>query len=449
MSSASSESKSSSASTGAQDSTAAPETDPFLTAQRQLDEAAGILELDEATHQLLRWPLRELKFVFPVRMDDGSVKVFHGYRVQHNDARGPAKGGLRFHPHETVHTVRALAAWMTWKTAVIDIPLGGGKGGVCCNPRELSTGELERVSRGYIRRVAGFIGPDSDVPAPDVYTDSRVMAWMLDEYEAIHGRHAPGVITGKPPVLGGSAGRGDATGFGVVVTIREALKALRIDASRTTASLQGFGKVGQATPIHYVNQLGGKLICVSSWDHEDKTAYTFFKHDGADPAFLRGITDSHGTIHKDKALQAGYEVRDGDAWRSAEVDLLIPAALENMITAGTVETISPRVKVLAEGANGPTTREADQALRRRGVFVIPDILCNAGGVTVSYFEQVQNAYNFYWPEQEVLDRLDEKMTAAFHVVHAMARRMDVHNRLAAYLVSVERVAKAMKLRGWV
>jgi glutamate dehydrogenase len=431
------------------DSAADAESNPFLIAQRQLDEAAERLELDEATHQMLRWPMREMQFTIPVKMDDGKTEIFHGYRVQYNDARGPAKGGLRFHPQETMDTVRALSAWMTWKTAVVDIPLGGGKGGVTCSPTNLSQGEKERLSRGYIRRVANFIGPEIDVPAPDVYTDPQVMAWMLDEYETIHGRRLPGVITGKPLMLGGSAGRAGATGLGVVVTIREALKALDIDSTQTTAALQGFGNVGQAAAIHYINLLGGKLLCVSCWNHEDRTAYTFYKQDGVDPQFLRSITDSFGSISKDKAIQAGYEVRDGDAWRSAEVDVLIPAALENMITGETVGEISPRVKVLAEAANGPTTPEADVALFERNVFVIPDFLCNAGGVTVSYFEQVQNAYNYYWTEDEVNHRLDQKMTSAFSSVYDMAQRMQVHNRLAAYLVSVERVARAMKLRGWV
>jgi len=443
------ESQSAPVSTNENKPEAPAETNPFLIAQRQLDEAVEILELDAGTHQMLRWPMRELKFVFPVRMDDGRVEVFHGFRVHYNDARGPAKGGLRFHPHETIDTVRALAAWMTWKTAVVDIPLGGGKGGVNCNPKEFSRGELERVSRGYMRRVADFIGPDIDVPAPDVYTDSQVMAWMLDEYETIRGRHVPGVITGKPLVLGGSAGRPEATGIGVVVSIREALRTLQIDSTQTTASMQGFGNVGQSAAIHFVNDLGGKLICVSCWDHEDRTAYTFFKQDGIDPVYLRRITDSFGSIDKNKAVQAGYEVRDGEAWRSAEVDVLIPAALENMITGRTVHQISPRVKVLAEAANGPTTPEADKVLHERGIFVIPDFLCNAGGVTVSYFEQVQNAYNFYWPENEVHQRLDQGMTRAFRSVHEMAENLNVYNRLAAYLVSVERVAKAMKLRGWV
>ena len=422
---------------------------PFLIAQSQLDEAADRLELDEATHEMLRWPMREYRFTIPVKMDDGKVRVFSGYRVQYNDARGPAKGGLRFHPEETIDTVRALSAWMTWKCAVVDIPLGGGKGGVTCNPKELSMGEKERLSRGYMRRVAKFIGDDVDVPAPDVYTDAQVMAWMLDEYETITGRHVPGAITGKPLALGGSAGRAEATGLGVVVTIREALKALQIDSTATTAAMQGFGNVGQATAVHYTQKLGGKLLCVSCWDHEDKTAYTYFKPEGIDPLFLRSISDNFGTINKQKAIAAGYELRDGDAWRTIDVDVLIPAALENMITGNTAPQISSQVKVLAEAANGPTTPEADVILHERGIFVIPDFLCNAGGVTVSYFEQVQNAYNFYWTEDEVHHRLDQKMTAAFKSVYDMARHMNVHNRLAAYLVSVDRVAQAMKLRGWV
>lgn len=425
------------------------ETNPFAIAQEQLDEAAELLELDDGTHEMLRWPMREVQFTIPIKMDDGSVRVFHGYRVLYNDARGPAKGGLRFHPLETIDTVRALSAWMTWKTAVVDIPLGGGKGGVTCTPKELTQGEKERLSRGYIRRVASFIGPEIDVPAPDVYTDPQVMAWMLDEYETIQGRRIPGVITGKPLALGGSAGRPEATGIGVVVTIREALKVLGIDSTKTTASLQGFGNVGQSVAIHFVNDLGGKLTCVSCWDFEDKTSYTFFNEDGIDPVFLRSITDSFGSIDKVKARQAGFEVRDGDAWRRADVDVLIPAALENMINGHTAAEISPQVKVLAEAANGPTTPEADLVLQERGIFVIPDFLCNAGGVTVSYFEQVQNAYNYYWPEAEVYSRLDQKMTKAFHAVHEMAQRKHIHNRLAAYLVSVDRVAKAMKLRGWV
>lgn len=422
---------------------------PFKIARAQLDQAAEILELDPATHALLREPMREFHVTIPVRMDDGLVKIFKGFRVQYNDARGPTKGGLRFHPDETIDTVRALAAWMTWKTAVVDIPLGGGKGGIVCNPKELSRGELERLSRGYIRAVGHYIGAEVDIPAPDVYTNPQIMAWMVDEYEKIVGYHSPGVITGKPLPLGGSAGRADATGLGVVVTIREALKVLGIDPESTMVSIQGFGNVGQFTALHYVDKLGGKIMCVACWDHKDRTAYTYTKEGGVDPHFLQTITDSFGTIDKNAAIEAGYEVQGSDAWLEADVDVLIPAALENVITGETVGRISSQVRILAEAANGPTTPEADEVLREKGIYVIPDFLCNAGGVTVSYFEQAQNAYNFYWEEQEVHEKLDKKMTSAFHAVHNAAQRYKVHNRMGAYAVAIARVAEAMKLRGWV
>lgn len=421
---------------------------PFGIAQKQLGEAARILGLDPGMHELLRWPMREFHVRIPVRMDDGSVRVFEGFRVQYNWARGPCKGGIRFHPEETFDTVRALAAWMTWKTAVLDLPLGGGKGGVVCNPAELSPGELERLSRGYIQAIARYIGPDIDVPAPDVGTNAQTMAWMLDEYERIVGEKAPGVITGKPIPLGGSLGRGGATGLGIVITIREALKVLGIDPRSTTASVQGFGNVGQHAALYYSKILGGKVLAVSCWSHKDRKAYTFLKKDGVDPQFLQGITDAFGTVDRQAAEKAGYEVLPGDAWLSLDVDVLIPAATENVITGDTVGRISKKVRVLAEGANGPTTPEADAVLFKNGVYVIPDFLCNAGGVTVSYFEQVQNAYNFYWPEEEVRKLLDQKMTAAFHAVHSSAAKHKVHNRLGAYLVAVERVAEAVRLRGW-
>ncbi len=430
------------------DSTTRESINPFSVAQRQLDEAAKYLKLDPGVHELLRWPMREFHVRIPVRMDDGSVKVFAGYRVQHNWARGPCKGGIRFHPEETADTVRALAAWMTWKTAAVDLPLGGGKGGVVCNPKEMSPGELERVSRGYIRALGHYISPTLDVPAPDVYTNPQVMAWMLDEYERMTGQCAPGVITGKPLPLGGSAGRGGATGLGVVITIREALKALGLDSTSTTASVQGFGNVGQYAAIFYRQVLGGQVAAVSCWDHKDRQAYTYAKKGGVDPVFLQGITGTFGTIDRAAAQKAGYEVLDGDAWLKMDVDVLIPAALENVITAETVTRISKKVRVLAEGANGPTTPEADQILNKNGVYVIPDFLCNAGGVTVSYFEQVQNAYNFYWNADEINSRLDAKMTTAFHAVHTMAQARKVHNRLGAYLVAVQRVAEAVRLRGW-
>lgn len=424
------------------------ELNPFAIAQQQLGQAAEIMGLDPAIHELLRWPMRELHVTIPVKMDDGSVKVFKGFRVQYNGARGPTKGGLRFHPAETIDTVRALAAWMTWKTAVADLPLGGGKGGVVCDAGELFPSELERLSRGYIRKVADILGPDLDVPAPDVATNAQVMSWMVDEYENIVGHHAPGVITGKPLELGGSAGRGPATGLGVVMTIREALKRLGVEGE-TTAAIQGFGNVAQSAAENYIELLSGKVLCVSCWDNNDKAAYTYKKDDGIDPAFLSSITDKYGTIDKEATQDAGYEVLDGDAWLKMDVDVLIPAAIENVITGQTVDQISPQVKVVAEGANGPTTPEADEVLFEKGIYVIPDFLCNAGGVTVSYFEQVQNAYGYYWEVDDVNKRLDKKMSTAFHAVHETAQEYGIDNRMGAYIVAVDRVAKACKLRGWV
>jgi glutamate dehydrogenase (NAD(P)+) len=425
------------------------ELNPFAIAQHQLDQAAEIMGLDSATHKLLRWPRREIQVTLPVKMDDGTTEIFQGFRVQYNGALGPTKGGLRFHPDETIDTVRALAAWMTWKTAVVNLPLGGGKGGVICNPKEMSHRELECLSRAYIRQTAGVLGEDMDVPAPDVATNPQVMSWMLDEYETIVGHHAPGVITGKPLPLGGSAGRGPATGLGVVVTIREALKRLDIDSEETTVSVQGFGNVAQSAVENYIDMLGGKVVCVSCWDHDDLTAYTYKKSDGIDPNFLKSITDVYGTIDKSAAIEAGYEVLDGDAWLEMDVDVLIPAAIENVITGDTVGKISSQVKVLAEGANGPTTPEADEVLFGNGVYVIPDFLCNAGGVTVSYFEQVQNAYGYYWDVETVHERLDKKMTTAFHAVHETAQKHGISNRMGAYVVAVGRVAEACQLRGWV
>ncbi len=425
------------------------ELNPFTIAQQQLDTAAEILQLDPAIHELLRWPRRELRVTLPVRMDDGTTKVFHGFRVQYNDALGPTKGGLRFHPNETIDTVRALAAWMTWKTAVVDLPLGGGKGGIICNPNAMSPGELERLSRAYIRQVGRILGDDVDVPAPDVYTNAQIMSWMLDEYEVIMRRHVPGVITGKPLPLGGSAGRPPATGIGAVVTIREALNRLGIDSAATTVAIQGFGNVAQSAAINYIDMLGGKVMCVACWDHKDRKAYTYTKTDGIDPRFLMTISDAYGTIDKEAAVKAGYEVLDGDTWLEMDVDVLLPAAIENVITKETVGKISSQVKVMAEAANGPTTPDADKVLEEKGVYVIPDFLCNAGGVTVSYFEQVQNAYGYYWKEDVVYERLDEKMTTAFNAVHETAEKYEIYNRMAAYVVAVQRVAEACRLRGWV
>lgn len=421
---------------------------PFKMAQQQFDAIAENLQLDEATKELLRNPDREYHFNIPIRMDDGTYKVFRGYRCQHNDARGPSKGGIRFHPQETVDTVRALSMWMTWKTAVVDIPLGGGKGGVICDPRNLSLHEQEAICRGWVRQIARNVGPLQDVPAPDVMTNGQHMLWMLDEYERITGVKAPGFITGKPLGSGGSLGRTEATGYGVMYTVREALKELNIDISKTTASFQGFGNVSQYA-IDLYTQYGGKAIAVSSWDNKEKKAITYKKLSGIDWKELLSITNRFGEVDQQKALELGYEILPGDAWIQQEVDILVPAALENQINASNVNMIKPTVKLIAEGANGPTTPEADEVIKARGIWVIPDFLANAGGVTCSYFEQVQCNMNYFWTRQEVLEKLDQKMTHAYHAVSDLAKSRKIYMRDAAYLISISRVAEACKLRGWV
>ncbi|HOG58971.1 MAG TPA: Glu/Leu/Phe/Val dehydrogenase [Anaerolineaceae bacterium] len=425
------------------------QTNAFEMAQQQFDKVADQLGLDEQVRQILRWPAREYHMRLPVRMDDGKVRVFEAYRVQHNDARGPNKGGLRFHPAETADTVRALSMWMTWKCAVADIPLGGGKGGVVVDPATLSVGEKERLCRAYVRTLSRNIGPRQDVPAPDVGTTPQMMGWMMDEYSRIVGQYTPGVITGKPVGGGGSLGRTEATGFGVIFTVREAMKHLGLTPSECSVALQGFGNVAQYASIGFKEILGGKVVCVSCWDREDKVSYTFSKEDGIDPWFLKSITDQYGTINKEKAREAGYQVEDGGAWISKPVDVLIPAALEGQINAETVRLINPSVKILAEGANGPTTPEADVVLNERGIFIVPDFLCNSGGVTVSYFEGVQNDMNFYWTREEVLEKLNNNMTTAFKGVLDMSTQQNVSMRDAAYMVAIHKVVKAMELRGWI
>ncbi len=421
---------------------------PFSTAQAQFDKVSQILELEQGTKDFLRNTMREYHFNIPVRMDDGTVKVFRGFRVQHNDAKGPCKGGIRFHPHETIDTVRALAMWMTWKCAVVDIPLGGGKGGVICDPHNLSSREQEQLCRGWIRQLAKVIGPVQDVPAPDVMTNAQHMLWMMDEYEAIQGGRYPGVITGKPVGSGGSLGRTEATGYGVIYTVREALKEMDIDPKNTTASFQGFGNVSQYA-IELYQQLGGKATAASFWDQDDQKAYTFKKDSGLDLDELLPITDVFGSIDKEKAKKLGYEILDGSAWITQDVEILIPAALENQINAENVNKISKKVKIIAEGANGPTSIDADKVIQDRGIYMIPDFLANAGGVTCSYFEQVQCNMNYFWEKKEVLDKLDTKMTSAYHAVNDVAKKKDLYMRDAAYVISIDRVAQACKKRGWV
>jgi glutamate dehydrogenase len=420
----------------------------YEMAQSQFDRIADMLGLEQGARDLLREPVREYSFAVPIRMDDGTAKVFRGFRVQHNDARGPSKGGIRFHPHESMDTVRALAMWMTWKCAVVDIPLGGGKGGVICDPHDLSLREQEQISRNWVRQIARDMGPVRDIPAPDVMTTPQHMLWMLDEFETIHGQRLPGFITGKPVGMGGSLGRREATGYGVVYTIREALKELGLAAVDTTASVQGFGNVAQYA-IQLYTESGGTVTCVSSWNQPDRTSYAYRRRDGISLAELQSITDRYGGIDRARAEDLGYEVLPGEAWLAQEVDILIPAALENQINAETVHRIPPSVRVVAEGANGPTSPEADGVLHERGVFVIPDLLCNAGGVTTSYFEQVQSNINYFWERDDVLNRLDTKMTAAFGAVSDVARRQNLFTRDAAYVIGVDRVAQACRDRGWI
>ncbi len=412
-------------------------TNPFLMAQQQLDTAAEKLGLEPAIHEFLRWPMKEIRVILPIKMDDGSSRIFHGYRVQYNTARGPAKGGLRWHPDETIDTVRALAAWMSWKTSVVDLPLGGGKGGITCNPKELSETEKERLARAYIRAIWQNIGIAQDVPAPDVYTTPQIMAWMMDEYETIVGKHHPGVITGKPLAIGGSAGRSDATSRGGVYVTREAAKKLNIDLNGQTMAIQGFGNAGQYAALLGNEILGLKLVAASD------SKGGIYCEKGIDPEALVKYKQQTGTLQ-------GFPDADditNEELLDLEVAVLFPSALEQVITERNADNI--KCKISCELANGPCTPEADDILHQNNVFVIPDFLANAGGVTVSYFEQVQNTYNYYWELDEIYHKLDVKMTHAFHKVYDMSQQEKVNMRQAAYLVSVVRVAEACRLRGWV
>lgn len=409
----------------------------FEVAQQQVREAARILNLDNATTELLLWPQREFKFTIPVKMDAGHVQIFHGYRIQHNFARGPAKGGIRFHPDETVDTIRALAGWMTWKTAVVDLPLGGGKGGVVCDPRVMSDRELENLARGYVRAVVQHIGIDKDIPAPDVYTNPQTMAWMMDEYETLLQRHQPGVLTDKPLQIGGTEGRRDATARGGVITVGEACKVLGVDPTGKYA-IQGFGNAGQRAAFLHQDLLGGgKLIAVC-----DSRAGVF-NGSGLNPKELVMYKLKTGSV---KGFPGGKEI-SRDSILGLEVDVLYPAALENAINGENARDI--KAKIVCELANGPTTPEADLILYKRGVHVIPDILASAGGVTVSYFEMVQDSYSYFWSEELVHQRLDQKLTRAYHTVQEAIKEKKVHPRLAAMVVGVARVAESCKLRGWV
>lgn len=412
------------------------ELNPFKIAQKQLDDVAKLMKLGPGIHKILREPLRIHKTRLKIKMDDGTERGFDAFRVQYNDARGPCKGGLRYHPEETLDTVKALAAWMTWKTAVVGIPLGGGKGGIVCNPKEMSQKELERLSRAYVGAFWEVLGPDKDIPAPDVYTNPQVMAWMLDEYEKLTGKHAPGFITGKPLELGGSEGRLDATAKGVAFTIREAMKHLNINPKNATAAVQGYGNVGYFS-AKFLAEMGVKVIAVSN------SRGGILCKEGLDPNKVLAHKKETGTVVGFR----GCEKITNEQLLELECDILVPAAIENQITGKNADRI--RAKLIAEAANGPVTPEADEMLHKRNIFMIPDFLCNAGGVTVSYFEWVQNRYGYYWKAEEVYRKLDEIMTRAFHEVLKVSKEEGVCMRKAAYMVAVKRIADAMKLRGWV
>ncbi len=415
---------------------------PFAIAQAQLDQAASVLQLEPSVHALLREPMREMHVSLPVRMDDGTTRVYKGFRVQHNDSRGPTKGGIRFHPDETIDTVRALAMWMTWKCSVVNIPLGGGKGGVVCNPKEMSVGEIERLSRAYIRQVGHILGLDKDVPAPDVFTNPQIMAWMADEFAVIKGHNEFGMITGKPLALGGSAGRTDATSRGLAICTSLAAERIGLDLKGATVAVQGYGNVGRYAAEILQNEYGCKIVAVS-----DVTG-GYYNPDGLDVEAMSRYVDAEGN-----GLLAGYgdldpsvqPVSNADLL-TLEVDVLAPCAIESQIRADNAADIKARL--VAEGANGPTTPEADRILHQRGVLVVPDILANAGGVTVSYFEMVQNSYGYYWDLETVRERLARTMTEAFHAVYEMIDQFKVDPRMGAYLVAVDRVAEAVRLRGW-
>ncbi len=413
----------------------AEELNPFKIAQAQLDKAAKAMKLDSDMHAYLREPQRFLQVSIPVRMDDGSTKTFTGFRCQYNDSRGPTKGGIRYHPDETADTVRALAAWMTWKCAVADIPYGGGKGGVICDPKKMSPGELERLSRGWVRAVHQIVGTYKDVPAPDVYTTPQIMAWMMDEMSVIHGANEPGFITGKPLALGGSAGRGDATAKGGMYHLREAAKAIGLNLKGAKVAIQGYGNAGDFAHKLVTEMFGAKVVAVSD------SKGGIYNARGLDYAKVHDFK-----VHKGKLKNfPGAKGITNEELLELGVDVLIPAGIENQIHAGNAANI--KAKIVLELANGPTTPEADVILYKNGVLDIPDFLANSGGVTVSYFEWVQNLYGYYWTADEVYAKLDAKMTSAFHAVHDTHKKMKLDMRTAAYVVAVGRVAEAVKLRG--
>ncbi|MFA5771923.1 MAG: Glu/Leu/Phe/Val dehydrogenase [Thermoplasmata archaeon] len=410
---------------------------PFETAKQQIESAGKKLNLGKGLIEILKHPERELTVAIPVKMDNGKTKVFTGYRVQHSTARGPAKGGIRYHPQVDIDEVRALATWMSMKCAVVGIPYGGGKGGVICNPKEMSPGEIERLSRGFIRGIYPIIGPLKDIPAPDVYTTPQIMGWMMDEFSMLEGHFTPGVITGKPLSIGGSKGRGEATARGASYVVREAAKRLNMKTKGATAVVQGFGNAGSIAARLLHNELGCKIIAVSD------SAGGAYNPNGIEPAAILAHKEKTGSVKGFK----GTKNISNEELLALKCDILVPAALENQITKENVKNI--KAKIVAEAANGPTTPEADEIMFKKGVTVIPDILANAGGVTVSYFEWVQNLQNYYWSEEEVNKKLENVMVESFDAVYKMAKENKTNLRNGAYMVAINRIASAIRDRGLV
>lgn len=415
---------------------------PLESAQNQIKIACETLGLDHAVYEILKEPQRVLEISIPVKMDNGTVKIFKGYRSLHNDAIGPGKGGIRFHPDVNLDEVKALSIWMTFKCCVTGIPYGGAKGGITVNPKELSQGELERLSRGYIQGIHKYLGDKIDIPAPDVNTNGQIMAWMVDEFNKLSGHHELGVITGKPIAWGGSKGRNEATGLGVAIIARETAKKYDIDIEGATVAIQGFGNVGSFTAKHIEN-FGAKIVAISH-HHKEFGPYTIYNKDGLD---FNDLYDHYYAKGNKNFLKypKGKIISNDNFWKM-DVDILIPSALENVITKDIAENIN--AKLICEGANGPTTPQADEVLERRGIPLTPDILTNSGGVTVSYFEWVQNLYGYYWEEDEIVEKLERAMVHAFHDIWDIKSDYDVDIRKAAYLYSIKKVADVMKLRGW-
>lgn len=413
---------------------------PFESAQAQVKHACDVLKLDPAAYELLKEPQRVIEISIPVKMDDGSLKVFKGYRSMHNDAIGPGKGGVRFHPNVDIDEVKALSVWMTFKCGITGIPYGGGKGGITVNPKDLSERELEQLSRGYVRGLHKYLGEKIDVPAPDVNTNGKIMAWMVDEYIKLTGHQALGVFTGKPVEWGGSLGRNEATGFGVAVVGREAAAQLGIDLKKASVAVQGFGNVGRYTVKNFM-KLGAKVVAIAEWEPKNGT-YAIYNEDGFN------FDDLGKYIDENKNLVGfpGSKAISLDEFWALDVDVMVPAALENAVDVAQAKKL--KCKLVVEAANGPVTPAADEVLKEKGITLTPDILSNAGGVTVSYFEWVQNLYGYYWSEAEVEEKEEKAMVDAFNAIWKVKQEYDCTVREAAYLHSVKKVANVMKIRGW-